>query len=107
MHEIAPSVYVAPQMKKAVRERIWAVMMEWSELLPEEGGVVMFWNSPEAPSGLGIRLLGWPKRELVDHEGTWLTIRDLTEAHDLEELLELQKVSDHPFDEQSPNLIDF
>jgi CRISPR-associated protein Cas2 len=93
-------------MKKSVRERIWAVMMEWAELLPEEGGVVMFWNSPEAPSGLGIRLLGWPKKELVDHEGTWLTIRELTESHDVEELLELQEASDHPFDEQSPDLID-
>ena len=58
MQEIAPGVYVAPTMKKSVRERVWRVMMDWSELLPEDAGVVLFWRNPDAPSQLSIRLLG-------------------------------------------------
>ena len=98
MHEIAPGVYAAPRMKKAVRERIWTVMMEWAELLPADGGVVLFWKSRDAPSGLGIRLIGWPKKEMVDHEGLWLTVRGLTAAHDIDEL---QALAAH--DEPSPD----
>ena len=69
MHEIAPGVYVAPRMKKSVRERLWKVMMDWSELISEDGGVVLFWRSRKAPSGLGVRVIGWPKKELVEYEG--------------------------------------
>lgn len=104
MQEIAPGVYVAPVMKKSVRERVWAVMMEWSELLGNEGGVVLFWRNADAPSGLSIRLLGWPKKEFVNHEGMWLTLRDLTAAHDVEELLEQVEVDEPPMDEEDPML---
>lgn len=89
MHDIAPGVYVAPRMKKSVRERVWTVMLDWSELLPSDGGVVLFWKSRTAPSGLGMRFVGWPKKELVEHEGVWLTVRALTAQHDVEELMEL------------------
>lgn len=102
MQEIAPGVYVAPKMKKDVRERVWSVMMEWAELLPEDGGIVLFWRSADAPSGLGIRLLGWPKKEFVEHEGMWLTLRDLTAEHDLEELLEQAEVEEPPINEDDP-----
>jgi CRISPR-associated protein Cas2 len=106
MQEIAPGVYVAPVMKKSVRERVWNVMMEWSELLPDEGGVVLFWKDGDAPSGLSIRLLGWPKKEFIEHEGLWLTLRDLTESHDVEELLEQVEVEEQPIDEEDPVLLD-
>lgn len=106
MQEIAPGVYVAPTMKKAVRERVWNVMMEWNELLPEDGGVVLFWRNPDAPSKLSIRLLGWPKKEFVEHEGLWLTHRDLTEAHDVEELLEQVEVEEPSIEEDDPILHD-
>lgn len=106
MQEIAPGVYVAPRMKKAVRERVWNVMMEWSELIPEDGGVVLFWKSQTAPSGLGIRLVGWPKKEFVDHEGMWLTAQNLTDAHDIEELMEIAEAEEPPIDEADPFLID-
>lgn len=105
MQEIAPGVYVAPVMKKAVRERVWNVMMEWSEMLPDDGGVVLFWRDSDAPSGLQIRLLGWPKKEFIEHEGLWLTHRDLTEAHDVEELLEQIEVDEPPIDEEDPMLL--
>lgn len=104
MQEIAPGTYVAPSMTAAVRERVWAVMMEWEGLLPDEdAGVVFFWRDPDAPSGLQIRMLGWPKKEFVEHEGLWLTLRDLTEAHDVEELLERQGVEEPPIDGDDPS----
>ena len=104
MQEIAPGVYAAPRMKKAVRERVWNVMMEWSELLPEDSGVVLFWKSRNAPSGMGVRLLGWPKKELVEHEGMWLTLRSLTAAHDIDELQELAAVEESPIDDDDPTI---
>lgn len=106
MQEIAPGVYVAPRMKKAVRERVWNVMLEWSDLMPEDGGVVLFWKSRTAPSGLGIRLVGWPKKEFIDHEGMWLTVRGLTDAHDVEELMELIETEEPAIDEDDPLLVD-
>ena len=106
MQEIAPGVYVAPVMKKAVRERVWTVMMDWSELLPDDGGVVLFWRDSDAPSGLQIRLLGWPKKEFIEHEGMWLTLRGLTAAHDVEELLEQIDAEEPSIDEDDPILLD-
>jgi CRISPR-associated protein Cas2 len=102
MLEIAPSVYVAPRMKKSVRERVWETMVEWDELLPDDAGVVLFWKSRKAPSGLGVRLLGWPKKELMDHEGVWLTVRNLTEAHDQEELELLSEAERRPVEPEDP-----
>lgn len=104
MQEIAPGVYVAPRMKKAVRERVWQVMMDWAELIPDDGGVVLFWKSRTAPSGLGIRLVGWPKKEFIEHEGMWLTVRDLTGAHDIDELMELIDAEESPVDDADPRL---
>jgi len=104
MHEIAPGVYAAPRMKKSVRERVWNVMMEWAELLPQDGGVVLFWKSRKAPSGLGIRMVGWPKKEMTDHEGLWLTVRDLTAAHDIDELQELASRDEPAPDADDPTL---
>ena len=102
MQEIAPGVYAAPRMKKAVRERVWNVMLEWQELLPQDAGVVLFWKSRDAPSGMAVRLLGWPKKDLVEHEGLWLTLRGLTEAHDVEELQDVVEVEEPPMDEDDP-----
>ena len=106
MQEIAPGVYVAPVMKTSVRERVWRVMMDWAELLPDDGGVVLFWRDADAPSGLQIRMVGWPKKEFIEHEGLWLTLRDLTAAHDVEELLEQVEVEEPPIDEDDPMLVD-
>ena len=102
MQEIAPGVYAAPRMKKAVRERVWHVMLEWQELLPQDGGVVLFWKSRDAPSGMAVRLLGWPKKDLVEHEGLWLTLRGLTEAHDIDELHEAAATDEPPIDDEDP-----
>ena len=96
MLEVAPGVYVAPRMKKGTRERVWETLLEWSEFVPDDGGVVLFWRQRNSPSDLGMKLLGWPKKDLTDHEGQWLTQQSLTDADDLEELKNLveQKVAE-------------
>jgi CRISPR-associated protein Cas2 len=106
MQPVAPGVYVAPRLKKAVRERVWNVMLEWQELIPQDGGVVLLWKSRDAPSGLGVRLLGFPKKELVEHEGLWLTLRELTGAHDVDELMDLAEHEEPRFEKGDPALLE-
>jgi CRISPR-associated protein Cas2 len=105
MHEIAPGVYAVPKMKKSVRERIWRVLLGWEELIPEKGGIVILWRNSKAPSGLGVRILGWPKKELKEYEGIWLTFRELTQSHHQDELKELKESKEPSFDKEDP-LID-
>jgi len=107
MHEIAPGVYAVPKMKKSVRERLWRVLLGWEELIPEEGGVVLLWRSTKAPSGLAVRTLGWPKKELVEYEGMWLTFRNLIKTHDSDELEELLNSEEAPLDADDPFLDQF
>ena len=64
---------MAPRMTKGVRERIWRVMIEWHELLPPDGGVVMTFPDNSSPGGQEILILGSPKMELVEVDGFWLT----------------------------------
>ena len=74
MIEIAPGVYTAPRLSVAVRDRVWAVIVEWFE---ELGGrsIVMTWQDPRAPSGQVVRVVGEPPVELVDHDGVILSRR--------------------------------
>jgi len=107
MHEIAPGVYAVPKMKKSIRERLWRVLLGWEELIPEDGGVVILWRSADAPSGLGVRILGWPKKELKEYEGMWLTFRNLNKSHNSEELEELTKSEEPKIDDDDPLLEQF
>jgi|SRR5690625_1504219 len=107
MHEIAPGVFVVPSMKKSVRERLWRVLLDWSELIPEDGGIVLFWRSSKAPSGLAVRVLGWPKKELTEYEGIWLTYRELTQMHDSDELDRLKNLKESPFDQEDMTIEKF
>ncbi len=107
MHEIAPGVYAVPKMKKSVRERLWRVLLGWEELIPEDGGVILLWRSTNAPSGLSVRTLGWPKKELIEYEGMWLTFRNLIKSHDSEELEQLKKSEEPPFDVDDPLMNQF
>ena len=94
MLEVAPGVYVGPHMGRAVRERVWRVMQDWMGLLPEDGGLALLWSDAQSPSGLGMRMLGWPKKELIDQEGMWLTLGQLTQQHDIEELEALARIDE-------------
>ena len=71
MLEMAPGVYVSPNMTKGVRERVWNVMIEWCSLLGEDSGVLMTYPDGRAPGGQAILLLGFPKTD-VDRRGRFL-----------------------------------
>jgi CRISPR-associated protein Cas2 len=72
MLELAPGVFTSPRMSDAVRERVWAVCCEWAGLLPADGGVLMTWRSRDKPGGQAVMTLGWPKKDLVELDGSWL-----------------------------------
>ena len=103
MLEVTPGVYVAPRMKKPVRQRLWKTVLHWSELLPPEAGIALMWKSRNAPSGMGLNVIGWPKKELIDHEGAWLTTRYLTAEHDRDELHELRTPDSPPVNADGPD----
>ena len=96
MLPVAPGVYVAPHMRNGVRERLWQVMLDWASLVPEDGGLMLLWRDREAPSGLAMRTLGWPKKEILDHEGFWLTAEPLTGRHDIKQLKALSQTAEGP-----------
>ena len=73
MLEIAPGVYTAPRLNKAVRERIWNVCSEWFDELVVDGSLVMTWKDPEQPGGQGVLVRGETPREIYDHEGLFLS----------------------------------
>jgi CRISPR-associated protein Cas2 len=68
MPEIAPGVYVAPELSKAVRQRIQTVLTDWWGTLPG-GSIVMGWKDDSAPGRLGIVTLGLPPVSLANVDG--------------------------------------
>lgn len=76
--EIAPGVYTAPRMSKAVRERVWTVLADWFDGLGG-GSILMTWRDPAEPCGQGLRVLGLPPRTFVELDGLVVTVsRDLS-----------------------------
>lgn len=78
MLEIAPGVYTAPRMTRAVRERVWAVLEDWHEDL-ETGGIVMTWREVGLPGGQGVWMLGIPPKELFELDGVFLARRSVAD----------------------------
>ncbi len=82
MLEIAPGVYTAPKMNRAVRERVWAVLEDWFGELGG-AGIVMTWLEPLAPGGQRIKVLGSPPYELHECNEVFLARkRDLQPEDD-------------------------
>ena len=74
MPEIAPGVYVSPNLSRAVRERVWAVLSGWWDAVPG-GAVVLTWRDDAVAGRLGLLTLGLPPRDLIDLDGTLLVRR--------------------------------
>lgn len=74
MPELAPGVYVAPELSAAVRERIWAVMEEWWEHAPG-AAVLMAYPDRGAPGRLAVRTLGTPPVALAEIAGVRVAVR--------------------------------
>ena len=74
MLEIAPGVYVAPDLTAAVRTRTWEVVSKWWGTL-QNGSIVMVWRDAKAVGKLQIESLGEPPKEIVDADGVLLVKR--------------------------------
>lgn len=72
MLEIAPGVYIAPQLNAGVRSRAWQVMHSWYQSEPS-GSIVMVWRAANQIGGVGIEMLGEPPKELIELDGIWVT----------------------------------
>lgn len=74
MLEIAPGVYVAPDLNQGVRDRLWTVLSDWWAALGR-GSVVMIWRDKSAVGHLQIKTLGEAPKEIVDADGVLLVKR--------------------------------
>ena len=74
MLELAPSVYVAPDISASVRTRMWSVVSEWWSVL-RNGSVVIVWRDTDAVGNLRIQTLGEPPKQIVDADGILLVKR--------------------------------
>lgn len=75
MPEIAPGVYVSPNLSRGVRERLWGVLSDWWLSMPG-GSVLLAWHDDKAAGQLGILALGMPPCTLVDLDGVLCVRRD-------------------------------
>ncbi len=71
MLEVAPGVYVSPDLSKGVRERVWSVLAKWYAHLGS-GSVTMIVADPKATGGLYLDHLGEPPKEVWDSDGVLL-----------------------------------
>jgi CRISPR-associated protein Cas2 len=76
MPEVAPGVYVSPELSRGVRERIWGVVAQWWQQAPG-GSLLMAWKDDSAPGRLGLATLGLPPVMLADVEGVLLARKEL------------------------------
>ena len=74
MLEVAPGVYVAPDMSASVRTRLWNVVSKWWGVL-RNGSVVMVWRDKSAVGHLRIKTIGEAPKEIVDADGILLVKR--------------------------------
>ena len=71
MLEVAPGVYVSPDLSAGVRERIWTVIDNWYRTL-KSGSVVMIWRDRAVAGDLAMRHLGVPPKAICDADGVLL-----------------------------------
>ena len=84
MLEVAPGVYVSPDLSKGVRERIWTVLAKWYAHLGN-GAIALIFADSTATGGLRLDHLGDPPKEVWDADGV-LLVRMPGPAGELEEL---------------------
>lgn len=81
MLEIAPGVYAAPRLSAGTRDRIGTVLEAWHGTL-RRGSIVMTWAETSAAGQLGLRTLGTPPKDVVDHEGNLLVRRPVRDSQE-------------------------
>ena len=83
MLEVAPGIYISPQLSKGVRERVWNVVCKWHAHLGT-GSVTLIFADPTATGGLRITSLGEPARDIWDADGLYL-VRSAVEGMEVAE----------------------
>lgn len=76
MCEVAPGVYTAPRMTKAVRRRVWDVLADWV-LAESDCSAVMTWSDRSQACGQSVLVLGSPACDLRVIDGVVFTRREL------------------------------
>lgn len=74
MPELAPGVYVSPDLSAAVRERVWTVVESWWDHAPGSS-VLLAYPDRDAPGRLAVRTLGLPPVELDVLDGLRVAVR--------------------------------
>ena len=83
MCEIAPGIYTAPRMTKAVRERLWNVLQGWFEHQANpDYSVLLTWPDRNEVGGQQVLTLGMPRTSLHCENGVYLTHRRLLAAEE-------------------------
>jgi CRISPR-associated protein Cas2 len=80
MPELAPGVYVSPDITRGVRDRVWAVAEAWWNDAPG-GSIVMAYPEKSAPGRLEVRVLGLPPVELAEIDGIRLVVQRVDGAN--------------------------
>ncbi|MGC3997676.1 MAG: type I-E CRISPR-associated endoribonuclease Cas2e [Anaeromyxobacter sp.] len=76
MLEVAAGVYTAPDMTRAVRERVWKVLEDW-HAAEATGVVIMTWPDASAPGGQSMMFLGEPPKDFWVMDGLVVVRREL------------------------------
>jgi CRISPR-associated protein Cas2 len=71
MLEVAPGIYTAPGMRSSIRERIWTILTDWFDSTGG-GSIVLTWDDAKSPTGVGLKFLGHPVREIINYDGALL-----------------------------------
>ncbi|MNU42822.1 putative ssRNA endonuclease [compost metagenome] len=74
MPEIAPGVYASSNLNQGIRERLWAVVWDWHAQIGR-GSISMIHEDRTSPSGLHIRSVGEPAKELIDFDGFYVSLK--------------------------------
>ena len=85
MLEIAPGVYLAPELSAGVRERVWNVVNKWYAHLGS-GSITLIFVDSSATGGLRIDHLGEPPKEIWDADGLLLVRKEIGAMEEPEEL---------------------
>lgn len=74
MLEVAPGMYVSPNLSSRARDKLWSVVTDWHADLGS-GSLTLVYADRQADGGLTVRSLGTPPRSAVRLDGVLLMHR--------------------------------
>ncbi len=82
--EVAPGLYVSPNLSKGVRDRVWSVLTKWYAHLGN-GSITLVFDDATATGGMRLDYLGEPPKAIWDGDGM-LLVRHSRLAEESEDL---------------------